>query len=190
MIRAPLQGLPPARKIIETGGPTILPIGAIPDTLFLQRSGASIIGAAAGGAGFSSRGRVFNSVAQSIPNNVLTQLVFDTVQFDGLGEWVPASNQFVVQAAGQYLVIAHATLDNVAVSSRMLLRIDKTGQVISTSDQRTNLAAAFDPTIEAVTIEDLAAGNLIKCFLLQDSGAAVNTAPGKMLNYFTFHRLS
>lgn len=51
MIRAPLQGQPPARKIIETGGPTILPIGAVPDLQFLKRSGASVIGAAAGGGG-------------------------------------------------------------------------------------------------------------------------------------------
>lgn len=144
----------------------------------------------ASGGGFSSRGRVFQGVAQSIPNNVLTQLTFNTVQFDGLGEWDAANNQFVVTAAGQYLVIAHAALDNVALSSRMLLRVDKTGQVISTTDQRTNLVAAFDPTIHTGTIEDLAAGNFIKVFLLQDSGAAVNTAPGKMLNYFTFHRLS
>ncbi len=48
MIANPIR---PARKIRETGGPTILPIGAVADGEFLKRSGSDIIGASAGGGG-------------------------------------------------------------------------------------------------------------------------------------------
>jgi len=41
----------PAKKIRETGGPTVLDVGAIPDGQFLKRVGATVVGAAGGGGG-------------------------------------------------------------------------------------------------------------------------------------------
>ncbi|MGH8476827.1 MAG: hypothetical protein ACRER2_13845 [Methylococcales bacterium] len=81
MIRTPLQGLPPARRILETGGPTILPIGAIPDTQFMKRSGPSIVGGPSGGGG-----GVGSAIVDELRGYGLTQVIVSTMDMNSLSE--------------------------------------------------------------------------------------------------------
>jgi hypothetical protein len=50
--------LPTVTGLTETSGPTALALGAVADGQFLKRSGSSIIGAAAGGGGFTYEGLI------------------------------------------------------------------------------------------------------------------------------------
>lgn len=134
--------------------------------------GAVLLGTAAPGAywGTPDGARVYNSAAETIANNTLTALTFDSERYDngGLHESVTHPSRLTAVKAGKYLISAHIMWANNATGKRML-HLALNGTTYLASDIR---AAAISEylAISVNTVHHLAATDYVEAMVYQNSG--------------------
>jgi hypothetical protein len=126
---------------------------------------------------------VYKSVDQNIPNNLVTQITFDSVAFDNLGEWDTVNSRFVAQNAGYYSiggVFTHRMGANAGQVRLMVLRnAANTFYMFEYGNANLDITIAFERSIQ------MAAGDTIHVEILQATGVAT-TILGTGA-YTTFH---
>jgi hypothetical protein len=117
---------------------------------------------------------VFNSAAQSIPNNTVTVLTANSELFDndGMHSTVSNTDRIVAQKAGRYLFIATVLFAASAGSIMSIsFRLNGAGSDIAGSST-TN--TAIGGRLTASKMFTLAAGEFVVCRAFQNSGGALN----------------
>lgn len=120
---------------------------------------------------------VSRAVAQSIPNNAITGIIWDTEELDTDSIWTAGANasRLTVPVAGTYLISAHGNFAANATGVR-LVAIVKNGVTYLSS--HTDVGSAAWLTGSSVTALDLAAaGDYYELIAYQTSGAALSFGP-------------
>lgn len=118
--------------------------------------------------------RVRHSVNQSIPNNTVTTLTFDTEDFDTDGFHSPAlPTRLTVPVVGIYHITASVSWPSNAAGLRAMV-ILLNGATTLMRDQRAPFAAE-NFNMGETTVE-LAAGDFVEVTVIQTSGGALNTS--------------
>jgi hypothetical protein len=116
------------------------------------------------------------TVAQSIPTALMTNVIFDQVQFDSANEYNKTTGAFRVAQAGVYslsCVVELGPLPATVVNSYGAIRVngtDLTGYDIYSTSTYLSLPLSV--------VTKLAAGDTVTCAVVQISGATVNVYVG------------
>lgn len=128
--------------------------------------------------------RAYLSVAQAIPDDTYTQVVFDTVSFDTLSEYddSPITGVFTVDTAGRYLVIATVGFESNATGTRGIsVTLNGTDYVVGPQVAATGSGSPADHetilTLTAIVVADAADEIAIEVY--QDSGGSLDTTSGE-----------
>jgi len=127
-----------------------------------------------GGAGSDTSARVTHSATQSIANNTVTALAFDTERFDTdtIHDNVTNNSRLTCQTAGKYCLIAQGAFANNATGERqMTVRLNGGTQLGNTLQDAVNGDETY---FFAVTFTDLVVGDYVEIEFWQNSGAALN----------------
>jgi hypothetical protein len=158
--------------------------------LFVAADGFWRIPAGSGGGGGTGRFvgcRAYNSTTQSIPNNVITALTFDSEEYDSDTMHSTSSNtsRFTVQTglAGKYLLMAHTSFAGNSTNSRWIwFKKNGSTDITASAVNYSNLNAALR-AIETAVVVDLAVGDYVEAVVLQDSGGSL--AVGQATTYYS-----
>jgi hypothetical protein len=118
--------------------------------------------------------RVYHNAAQSVTNNALTALAFNSERFDtdAIHDTVTNNSRLTATTAGKYQITGSAQFAGNANGVR-IVQIRKGGATVLASQTTINIGAnAMDLTI--TTLEDMAAGDYVELVIYQDSGGALN----------------
>jgi len=141
----------------------------------------------------SSRVRATRGTTQTIPNDTLTTIIYDTEEYDGLGEYNPTTGKFTAKNSGWYSVKVASlfSLEVWTAGQRLDISLYKNGAIYS------NLG--YHPIEATVTAYEkvegsddiyLAAGDYIDIRILHDRGADTNIYASSVFNFFAVHRFA
>lgn len=132
-----------------------------------------------------SRARAYRSTNQDCANETLTQIQFNTENFDNLNEYDNAVNyRFTAQATGYYLVIGNVFLDDMSATTTVRIYIYKNGS----SHAERGIIGAHKIGIADVVY--LAAGEYVDIRCSHNRGYGVWILPGSENTFIAVHRLS
>ena len=129
--------------------------------------------------------RAYQSTAQSVSANTFTKIVFQSEEFDQLGEYDPATSTLTVSKSGLYVISAGVGIPSVPSGTRMILNLR-----ISSVDRRIfdmSPGAAQDAGAVGCTISKLNAGDTVVVILYLSS--SLNTSAG-VDTFFTAVRVA
>lgn len=118
--------------------------------------------------------RVFHAANQSIPNNAVTILAFNSERYDTdvMHDTVTNNSRITVNKAGKYLVTANVQFDINATGRRLI------GVVLNGTTEFARHAVGPSPAdvtaLHISTIRNLAKGDFLEVQVFQTSGAALN----------------
>jgi hypothetical protein len=118
---------------------------------------------------------IYNSAAQSIPNNTTTALTANSENFDtdAMHSTVSLTSRVVAQTAGRYLVNAAVLFASHATGRRALdLRVN--GTTTHNIDGRMTVTTGNSMAITGMRLLTLAAGDYVEGMVLQTSGGALD----------------
>jgi len=126
-----------------------------------------------GGGGSDNSCKVTNSVAQSVPNNTVTTITWDTESYDtdAFHDTVTNPSRLTIPAglAGKYLILAGSRWALSAVGSRQT-RITQNGTLLCG-----NFFQQFNQCLSSASIIiDLAVGDFVEQDVFQNTGASLN----------------
>jgi hypothetical protein len=121
--------------------------------------------------------RVYNSIAESIPNNATTQLTFDSEHWntDNNHSTITNTSRLTCQTAGIYIVVAQAAFAANVTGTRIIY-INKNGDYVNPwCTFNSNYALQNTGfSMELVTILQLNVGDYVEASVYQNSGASLN----------------
>jgi hypothetical protein len=115
--------------------------------------------------------RVSRAAAQSLANNTISAIIFDTEVEDTDTMFSASSSDVVIKTAGLYLISGSAGL-NAGTSSRRMSQLAVNGAGIIQNEGAPSAAAVRLPL---TTVARLAINDVITFLLYQNSGVALNT---------------
>lgn len=119
--------------------------------------------------------QVKQAVAQSIPNNTITTLTYDTVIYDSHSGWSNSTHVYTVQVAGWYWVSMQIELDSNSTGIRTCrLNQNGTGSTILIHTMTPN-AIGDSSGLYLTGPVKCAIGDTLKVELVQTSGGALGT---------------
>lgn len=117
--------------------------------------------------------RLTNSINQTIPNNLLTLVDFDTIVYETIPDLVQLfDNTITVPTDGIYRIQAKVTFSSAGSGSR-LLNIAVNGEFIDETEGR-NSVAGLPTQLDLVIETNLEAGDIITAQVSQDSGSPLD----------------
>lgn len=121
----------------------------------------------------------YASIGQSIPNNSLTAVLFDTNVLDSDSGHSTTTNtsRYVFQVPGTYLIFGAVAYSTNATGARNATGA-KNGAVVSYIQGQLPANSATTTTTPFIGILAVNAGDYVEVWALQTSGAALNTAAG------------
>lgn len=121
----------------------------------------------------------YGSLGQSIPNNTLTPVLFDTNVLDSDSGHSTTTNtsRYVCQVVGTYLIFGALAFASNATGARNATAA-KNGTVVSYIQGQIPANAATTTTTPYIGILPLAAGDYVEVWALQSSGGSLSTAGG------------
>jgi len=138
----------------------------------------------------TSRARVSLSGNQTIPNNAWTKVEFDTEQYDGMDEFDAVTNyRFVATDAGYYQVNAVVRWADPTAAKGYNIAIYKEGNLHTLRNEQLQYTNIITQTLSDIV--QLAAGERIELFVLQDSGGNDDITGGQTFyTTMSIHKLS
>jgi hypothetical protein len=134
---------------------------------------------------FSSRFSVYNSTAQTMTHNAITQVSFDTILFDGLTEYSAVSHNFTATTTGIYLFGFGLNTSGGQTSQHFFY---KNGVQVATSGVNRANAGQFQT---AITLFSLTASDTIDCRVFNESGVTdYNLSSNPGYTYFFGYRIA
>jgi hypothetical protein len=140
------------------------------------------------GPGFESRVKAYMSSHQYIPSGSYTIVNFNSVIFDGFGEFDTTNYRFVAKEAGYYQFNVKIMFSSFPSGYYVTVRVLQNGNVYNYGRLG---GTGQDLTINLGDIVYLAAGDELKVDVYQNSGSAqllIGTYP--QASSFSVHRLS
>ena len=125
----------------------------------------------------SNRCKVYNSTAQSIPDQAFTAVTFDSEVYDtGLHSTSSNTSRITITQAGTYVFTAQLQYDATALGTFVLAGIYKNGTPGTSGfplciDRQG--ATSFQPHTLAV-VDSVAAGDYVQVFVYHDRGSSVS----------------
>ena len=117
------------------------------------------------------------TVAQSIPNNTLTAIAFDSVNFDvgGVHSATTNNSRFTVPVGyvGPWLLSARVAWSGASAVGQRQIRIVKNGSTVIGIVQQPGSGATLGSQITGLDVA-ATAGDYYECIVYQDSGAALD----------------
>jgi hypothetical protein len=127
------------------------------------------------------------SVAQTIPTNLRTTVIFDQVEFDSASEYNKTTGGFTAAKAGVYVFLCNVEFVN-AVTADWYATIRKNGTDLVGAEFTTPGNQGASPQVTVVT--QLAANDTVTCAAYQGSGGSLSLyASDKSRNSFSGARL-
>lgn len=120
--------------------------------------------------------RVYNDANQSIANNTLTALAFNSERFDNdtIHDNSTNNSRLTCKTAGKYLITGQAIFDFHATGGRAV-RIRHNGTTdIAVNQVQPPTTSALTASMIITTIYDLAVNDYVELFVNQTSGGALN----------------
>jgi hypothetical protein len=133
--------------------------------------------------------RVFQNVAQSIPNSTNTVLTFTSENFDdaNMHDNVVNPSRITIPESGRYLIQALVRFVSNANGSRTAtLRLN--GITTLAVEGQRPLSGLFT-SIACSTVENLAAGDYVEVLAFQSSGGALSTVTGRDATFFIVQKI-
>jgi hypothetical protein len=125
---------------------------------------------------------VQHTTSLSIPNSSATLIPFDTEDYDPSG--VHSAGLFTVPRAGLWKITLHVAYPT-SSSGRRNARVNRNSTTPGTNSlgfQSVAAAAGGETSVLLVTVARLTAGDVLRCWTLQDSGGALNVVTGATAN--------
>jgi hypothetical protein len=118
--------------------------------------------------------RVWNNANQSIPNNVLTALLFNSERYDtdSMHSTVTNTSRITFTTAGVYVVFAHLNIASNATGKRSAGFRLNGGTFIG--ELTVPPVSGADTNLSPCTTYKFAAGDYVECYVNQTSGVALN----------------
>jgi len=130
---------------------------------------------------------------QSIPNNTVTKVQFDTEVFDTDNYYDNSTNyRFTPLVAGKYFVTLQAGFANLTnVTHRIVLEIHKNGSTYArVGDLAANSDSSADPNLTMSAIVEMnGSTDYLEGAIYQDTGGAVSTFASDTYNKFQAYRI-
>lgn len=136
--------------------------------------------------------RLFRSTDQSINNNALTAVSFDTEIWDHIAcaDLTAAATRITFPISGRYLVTGHCVFEANATGYRNgTIRLNGT-TLIAPGGGAAIATAAIPTPVVVTTIHEFVAGDYVEFLVIQNSGGALNVLTAAAYSpIFTAHRL-
>lgn len=119
---------------------------------------------------------MYQTVAQSIPNNTTTPITFGSAVGDNWTGWSSGSpSQYTVRVAGTYLVTGMVSFSGNATGVRISLLLYNGAQIAGSEVQLSAINASLQCVQSSVLVQGAVVGDYFQLGSYQSSGAALNT---------------
>lgn len=129
----------------------------------------------------------YQSTLQSIAATTFTRALFQTEEFDNLGEYDVSTSRFTAKQAGIYMFTAYVHFSAGVDGERHMVTLYKNGSELRRGDD-SPAGAAVNESTGGTFIVRLAVGDIVDAYVY--SSAARDTVVGSALTYFTGIRLA
>lgn len=126
-------------------------------------------------AGVAPRARVYHNAAQSITNNAVTALAFNSERFDndGIHDTTTNTGRLTCKTAGVYAIGGHVNWANNATGLRLIsIRLNGTTLLATQGANAVTTGNSQDQSV--VTLGSLALNDYMELMVYQSSGGALN----------------
>jgi len=120
--------------------------------------------------------KMTRETAQSIPNTTITDIEFDTVEFDVGGMADETNDRFVIQKTGKYVVTGFWSSSTATAGSSMEARIQKNGSSVAFT--HIHAGSAYSSAI-ITDVLDLVENDYLQFAVKHSKGTAMNTHTGE-----------